>query len=95
MRGSADGTGAAARFSALSGMAVDGAGNLYVADSSTIRKVGLANGSVTTLVGVAGQAGVKLGPLPARLNAPAAVAVSASGALIIVDRNENAILMVR
>ena len=39
--GSADGTGSAARFSYPSGVAVDSAGNVYVADSGnhTIRKV--------------------------------------------------------
>lgn len=39
--GSADGTGSAARFHNPSGVAVDSAGNVYVADSSnhTIRKI--------------------------------------------------------
>ena len=44
---------------------MDGAGNHYVADrvNGTIRKVALANGSVTRLVGVAEQHGIKLGQL--------------------------------
>jgi hypothetical protein len=43
------------------------------------------------VVGVPGQAGVKLGPLPARLNAPSAVLPLPSGGLIILD--ENAVLL--
>ena len=56
MSGSADGAGAAARFSFPTGVAVDGAGNVYVADlvDSTIRKV-TAAGVVTTLAGTADQ----------------------------------------
>jgi sugar lactone lactonase YvrE len=51
--GSQDGIGAAARFVSPSAIAVDGRGNLYVADSgdNTIRKV-TSNGVVTTLAGL-------------------------------------------
>ena len=51
--GSADGMGSAARFYSPSGVAVDSAGNVYVADSgnNTIRKVTLA-GVVTTVAGL-------------------------------------------
>src|SRR5262249_53468881 len=50
MAGSADGTGAAARFHFPGGVAVDSAGNVYVADSANyaVRKV-TADGVVTTL----------------------------------------------
>lgn len=52
--GSADGTGAAARFNYPSGITTDGT-NLYVADSENniIRKVVIATGTVTTLAGTA------------------------------------------
>src|SRR5258706_184996 len=50
--GSADGTGAAATFNNPTGVAIDGVGTIYVADSSnqTIRRVTSA-GVVTTLAG--------------------------------------------
>src|SRR5260221_157661 len=56
--GSTDGTGRTARFNGPSGVAVDSAGNVYVADSgnSTVRKVTSA-GVVTTLAGLAGNSG--------------------------------------
>ena len=94
MPGSADGTGAAARFNDPYGVAVDGAGNLFVADwgNSTIRKVVTSTGVVTTIVGVAGQQGVKLGMLPGGLNRPWGVAVSPAGAFFIADAEENVIL---
>lgn len=85
--GSTDGTGADARFFKPHGLAVDKMGNLFVADSnnSTIRKVQTATGVVTTPIGVAGQGGVQLGMLPARLNQPRGVAVLPSGGLFIAD----------
>jgi hypothetical protein len=59
--GSADGTNTAARFYAPCGVAVDGAGNLYVSDEGnrTIRKVTPmgTNWVVTTLAGKAGYPG--------------------------------------
>jgi hypothetical protein len=58
MPGSADGTGASARFDHPSGVAVDSAGTVYVAEyyNDTIRKV-TAAGVVTTLAGTAGMPG--------------------------------------
>lgn len=76
MTGSTDGVGAAARFSFPEGVAADGAGNLYVADTGNdlIRKITPA-GVVTTIVGSPGEKGFLPGPLPGLLGAPAAVAL--------------------
>jgi len=77
------------------GVAADGVGHLYVADSvnAAVRKVDLATGTVTTLVGVLGQRGERLGPLPGGLSRPYGIAMAPSGAgVFIVDWGENAIL---
>src|SRR5262249_22018334 len=68
--GSADGTGIAARFSNPYGVAVDGAGHLYVADTGngTIRRIDIQTAAVSTIVGSPGQIGVAVGALPASLN---------------------------
>ena len=85
--GSADGTGSAARFSQPQGVAVDSAGNVFVADASnyTIRKVTSA-GVVTTLAGLAESSGSTDGTgSAARFNLPRKVAVDTSGNVYVAD----------
>jgi hypothetical protein len=93
--GYADGTGAAARFGGALGIASDGAGNLYVADGNTIRKIAIATATVSTVIGSPGQVGVALGALPASLSKPQGVVVLPTGELAIADAGENAILIAR
>ena len=86
--GSADGTGADARFNTPNGVAVDGDGNVYVADTSnqTIRKITPA-GVVTTLAGTAGAMGVTDGTGPdARFYNPFGVAVDGDGNVYVSER---------
>lgn len=82
--GSADGDGSAARFSQPFGVAVDPAGNVYVADfgNSAIRKVTPA-GHVTTLAGVPNHVGIVLGESPG-FAAPIALTV-VGDSLAVVD----------
>ncbi|HEX3480072.1 MAG TPA: hypothetical protein VHT91_33870 [Kofleriaceae bacterium] len=91
IRGSADGTGAAARFSFPTGVAVDSAGNVYVADqdNSTIRKV-TAAGVVTTLAGTARMAGSADGmAATARFYLPTGVAVDSVGNVYVADEGNS------
>ncbi len=93
-----DGTGSAARFNRPSELAVDSAGNLYVADAKngTIRIVSPA-GVVTTLAGLGGPDGEKGNPLSAdgtgnaaRFNgvlgaAEMGIAIDGSGVVYVAD----------
>ena len=89
--GSTDGSGPAARFNRPSAMAVDGAGDVYVADTSnhTIRKVS-RDGVVTTFAGVAGSSGTIDGPISsARFFSPAGLAIDAAGSLFVTENSKN------
>jgi hypothetical protein len=85
--GSTNATGASARFNNPTGIAVDSAGNLYIADNGNnlIRKLSPA-GVVTTLAGVAGRTGSTDGVSTAALfNQPAGLGVDSYGNVYIAD----------
>jgi hypothetical protein len=93
MIGSADGTGAAARFGFPFDVATDGAGNVYVADTynHTIRKITPAT-VVTTLAGAAGMSGSTDGAgAAARFNYPQGVAADSAGNVYVADTNNDII----
>lgn len=86
--GGADGIGAAASFNTPIGLGIDTSGNIYVADSYnyTIRVFAPTTGSVTTLAGVAGQAGLSDGTgTDARFNVPTGVALDAAENVYVMD----------
>ncbi len=85
--GATDATGTAARFNSPAAVAVDLAGNLYIADSSNhvIRKIS-SGGVVTTLAGSPGLSGSTDGVgTAARFNAPAGIAVNSVGTVYVAD----------
>ena len=87
-------TGSAARFDTPWGLAVDGANNVYVADTQnhTIRKI-TAGGVVTTLAGVAGTAGFNEGAASTSLfSRPTGVAVNSAGTVVYVADYNNHII---
>ena len=91
--GSADGTGSGARFHQPESLAVDSAGNVYVADSinNTVRKITSA-GVVTTLAGLAGVSGSDDGTgSAARFNGAYGVAVDSAGSVYVGDTFNNTV----
>jgi streptogramin lyase len=82
----------AARLQSPHGVAVDSAGNLYIADSPNqrIRKVS-PNGIITTVAGTgsSGYNGDNIQATAARLNYPKGVEVGPDGALYIGDANNH------
>jgi hypothetical protein len=90
--GSADGAGAAARFSYPAGVATDGT-NLFVTDTynQTIRKIVIATGIVTTLAGrVAAAESADGTGAAARFNEPEGIATDGTN-LFVADTGNNTI----
>lgn len=91
--GAADGVGADARFNEPRGLALDGAGNLLVADTMnhTLRRV-TPEGAVTTIAGRAGYSGYENRPqLNARFFEPSGIASGDGGVVYVADSANHAI----
>lgn len=93
--GHRDGAGDIAEFNEPRGVAVDTAGNIYVADTvnHVIRRID-PDGTVTTVAG-SGHKGFVDGPAElARFNRPYDVAVAADGAIYVADEANNRVRLV-
>ncbi len=89
--GSTDGVGSSALFGTVFGITTDGT-NLFVADTdnSTIRKVVVATGAVTTLAGSAGQNGKTDGTgTTARFNSPVGITTDGTNLYIADSSNDS------
>jgi len=91
-QGSANGTGTAASFAWPAGAAVDGSGNVYVADTFNhlIRKITSA-GVVTTLAGTGSSGSANGTGTAASFNNPWGVAVDGSGNVYVADQSNHLI----
>jgi sugar lactone lactonase YvrE len=84
--GFADGAGAAAQFTNLSGVAVDGEGSIIIADhwNQRVRKI-TPNGTVSTLAGYGSEGFADGAGAAAQFDGPVGVAVDGEGSILITD----------
>jgi hypothetical protein len=93
-KGSTDGVGSAARFFYPRGIGLDGAGNLAVADTgnSTVRRISLASGAVSTVAGAVKVYGYRDGVgSAANFNGVTDVASDGSGHTFATDSSNHVI----
>jgi serine/threonine-protein kinase len=90
--GSANGNGTGASFNSPFGVAVDGAGNVYVADAGNnlIRKI-TPGGAVSTFAGSGVKGAKNATGSGASFNTPSGVAVDKTGNVYVADENNNLI----
>ncbi|MES2388083.1 MAG: T9SS type A sorting domain-containing protein [Bacteroidota bacterium] len=90
--GYSDGIGTGARFSSPTGVAVDAAGNVYVADmgNNRIRKIN-SSGLVSTVAGSATAGTTDATGIAARFSSPWGIAVDASGILYVAETGNDRI----
>ena len=89
--GSTNGSGSAARFNQPAGLAVDGSGNLFVADSQNnlIRKI--SGGTVTTFAGSGALGHANGAGTGAAFGNPVGIAVDASGNVFVSEEGSDVI----
>ncbi len=90
------GAATSAQLALPSGIAVDGAGNVYIADTNNQRIRRIANGTISTVAGdgeelFSGDGGAATA---ASLDQPTGVAVDAAGNVYIADKNDHRVRMV-
>ncbi len=87
--GATDGPTTLAQLARPIALALDGRGDLFVADSlnRVVRLVDLNAGMVSTPIGSIEESGVALGPLPAQLGAPTALALTPDAHLLVASES--------
>lgn len=84
-----DGVGAMAFLGQPFAVTANGLGDLFFSDSgnNAVRHLAVSTNAVTTVIGTPPLQGVRLGPLPAQITAPSAIALTPGGSLLVVSEN--------